>query len=77
MDNMESRELAHCLVEEGMSRLSLENLGELESGSPGKREVRMRPGEALTTSRIKKGTQCKDAKKERKPMNRGFRQGET
>ena len=55
------------------SRLSLENPGELESGSPRKREVSMRPGEALTTSESK-GTQWKDANKEIKPMNRGFRQ---
>ena len=34
MDNMDSRELGHCVIEEGMSRLSLENPGELESGSP-------------------------------------------
>lgn len=53
MDNMDSRELGHCVVEEGMSRLSLENPGELESGSPRKREVSMRPGEALTTSESK------------------------
>ena len=73
MDNMDSRELGHCVIEEGMSRLSLENPGELESGSPRKREVSMRPGEALTTSESK-GTQWKDANKEIKPMNRGFRQ---
>lgn len=36
MDNMDSRELGHCLVEEGMSRLSLENPGELSQVASGR-----------------------------------------